>query len=527
MQVDIRGALRFKHRAGLDRGVAAFDAEAYPEFFNSDLWTLVGPFAFCERSFEIEPDCDYHRAFLAMARQAVEGVIDLRESGRKEGAQILKLGKPLNAWFKNPKTHGEAFGRDVATFATAWADGIAKAKTADVAAAAKTAKRAAKDGAMCRVVELERNPTNVVIRPDGSLAVSAGSKVVFVAPTGEVMGEVECKLEDYSQFGLGISGLHALPDGRVLAFQELADYACLATLGEARAKLVAESTLGASRPVNSGASAHGLTVLACRHSFIVLDGDRLVREVTPWADNYVRAAVPWPGGVLVASSSKTAGYDRDGTKQFELDGQDPLVFDGGFVVRRDDRTVAVVDETGTVRHTLEVGDVGWIHRDGEYVRAWAVRGSVLTAAMSSPTSLGAWDLATGKEQWRVTKQHTLGAAGCAATARWAVSWAEAPIIAQQKSRLDTTLAAFRDGTEIARVDPKALALGALAISDDDLAFWVDGRAAGTKVYVWRDISTTPRLETLTGHKGRVRGLVALSGRLISFAADKTLRIWTT
>ena len=59
------------------------------------------------------------------------------------------------------------------------------------------------------------------------------------------------------------------------------------------------------------------------------------------------------------------------------------------------------------------------------------------------------------------------------------------------------------------------------------AVFLDGRTIGSKVLVWRDVSKVPKLDTLTGHKGRVRGLRVLpDGRLVSWAADKTLRIWT-
>ncbi len=95
MNVKVRGALRFKHRARLEKGVVAFDENAYPEFFKSELWTLVGPFAFCDKTLEIEPDCNYAEAFFAMAREAVEGAVHLRAGDEKKFVRLNKLGKPV------------------------------------------------------------------------------------------------------------------------------------------------------------------------------------------------------------------------------------------------------------------------------------------------------------------------------------------------------------------------------------------------------------------------------------------------
>jgi hypothetical protein len=271
MQINVRGALRFKHRAGLEKGVVAFDENAYPEFFRSELWTLVGPFAFCERTFEIEPDCDYTRAFLAMASEAVEGTINLRENDAKSWTEVHKLGRPVNRWWKTPRENADTFGRDVKQLATTWAAAVEKAKAGDAAKAQKAAGKTANDASRCTVVELPASPSRCVVRPDGSLAVAAGNKLVFVAPTGELLGTTACSVREYDQFSFGMTKLHALPDGRVLAFQELDEEARLATLGEANARSVGESTPGKARPIRAASSDATLTVLEGRHTFVVVD----------------------------------------------------------------------------------------------------------------------------------------------------------------------------------------------------------------------------------------------------------------
>jgi outer membrane protein assembly factor BamB len=524
MQVNVRAALRFKHRAGLEHGIVAFDANAYPEFFKSELWTVVGPYAFCDRSFEIEPDCDYTEAFLAMASEAVEGSVGLREDDRRDWTEVMKLGRPINRWVKFPREDSDSFGRKARSLALAWEAAIEKAKADDAVKAAKSAKKAAKDASRCTIVALPGNPSHVVVRPDGSLAVGVGNELVFVAASGEQLGTSELGVREYSQFQLGITGLHALPDGRVLAFSELDHEARLATLGQPTLAIAGSQP---ERPITSASCGDGFTVLAGRHSFVVLDdAGTITHEHAPWGDaDYVRGVSAWRAGVLVSSCSKTAYFDRDGTKRYEVDGGEAVPHGDGFVTFGDREAYLVRD--GKPTRVELAGSVGWVQRDGVYVRATAIVDGMVFVGTTTVGAITAYDLATGVQRWQITKPHPLGVSGLVATPRWVATFAGPAIAGALKPLEDTSIAAWKDGAELARCDPKAIVLGAIALGDDALAAWVDGRTAGTKVYVWRDISTAPKLTTLSGHKGRVHGLANLpDGRFVSWAADKTVRIWS-
>jgi hypothetical protein len=65
MDIEVYASLRFRHASALEKGLAAFDANAYPEFFTRTLWTVSGAHARSKQTFEIEADCNYQRAFLA------------------------------------------------------------------------------------------------------------------------------------------------------------------------------------------------------------------------------------------------------------------------------------------------------------------------------------------------------------------------------------------------------------------------------------------------------------------------------
>lgn len=160
MNVTVRGILRFKHKPALERGIAAFEGRAYPEFFTSAIWKVEGLVASCELTFEIEVDCHYEDAFLAMALEAVDGAVDLRASDLgPKFTRVMKFGRPLNRWAKMELDDRYApvkFGVSVARFPAEWA-AASEAKGAKAAKAAKepgaTAKSAKKPRATAKSVK--------------------------------------------------------------------------------------------------------------------------------------------------------------------------------------------------------------------------------------------------------------------------------------------------------------------------------------------------------------------------------------
>jgi hypothetical protein len=507
--------------------VVAFDEGAYPEFFKSELWTLVGPFAFCDRSFEIEPDCNYVEAFLAMAREAVEGSIDLREGTEKKYVRIHKLGRPINRWWKTPMdAHLSAFAAEVEKHVQEWAPLVEKAKSADSEKAAKEARKAEKSAGRSRVVELPANPSRVLRLADGSFAVAAGTKIVFVAPSGEIMGTTECRTGEYDMFEMGITGLGELRDGRVVASQELAHEVRIARRGEERATTwkcpegVRSTSIKGAIGLGDGLAVHGIC-----EAFIVSSSGETKHVIAPWGkDDFVSGVLAWGRGLLVWKSDETVAYDESGRELFRAKGTDPLVVDSGGLVLRRDQDVVVLGDDGKEERVLATGDVTWNHDELGYTRAWHLEGDDLLVATSLPNTLARWNVRTGERVWHATKVQTAKPDIVVRAKAFAVTCAPPPFFRDK----DTTLGVFdlQTGAEAARLDAKAPLLGAIALGEG-VAAWLEGRTAGTKIIVWRKLEPGARSETLAGHKGRVRGLAELDGgrRLLSWAADKTLRIW--
>jgi hypothetical protein len=520
MQVTVRAALRFKHRAGLEKGVTAFDDHAYPEFFKSELWDLVGPFALCERTFEIEPDCDPTRAFMAMAMEAVEGSIDLRASNRKrEYIRFAKLPK-ARQWIKLPMTTSYSqFAAAADDCKATWAEQLAKAKRDEVARTKLESVKAKKAASKSTVVTLKNNPTRVVVLADGSLAAAAGTKVVFVDGSGTIAGETECQHEDYDMFNLGITGLTALPDGRVLAFQELAHEMRITPRGM---QLAERFNLGDDRTetIKSGTPFGDSFALQASYS-VALPAPMAEVNPLPSKDDAVYGVLGWQSGVLAWGSNQTAWLDPAGKLQWTVAGERPLPYGDQLIVKRGYSAV-IVDRDGRDVREMEVGSIGHGSDDG-YPLSWAIHDDTLFVATCWRSAASAWNLATGERLWRIGDTHTAPPGGIVVTPKLAATWAPPPFIRDKDQRI----AVFVDGKLAHHLDAKAPVLGVVALGDDTLAAWVDGRTAGTKILVWRNAATRPKLETLPGHTGRVRGLIPLAdGRLLSWAADKSLRIWS-
>jgi hypothetical protein len=516
MEIIVRGALRFKHKAGLEKGLTAFDAHAHPEFFKSELWSVAGPYALCERKFEIKPNCDHVDAFLAMAREAVEGVVYLRKGDNaKEWVRITKVGRPVNAWLKfDESASARTFAADADAFEKAWAAKLQQAKAADATQREKGTRKQAKSksaNATVTVVRLPANPAHVVAMPDGSLAVAAGTKIYFLAASGELLGDpTETQHETSDIFHRGMSALTTVPDGRVVGFQELADEARIARRGDAKAARI-HVPERASGLVRDGSATMPL-VLRTTHSALVIDDEgRVAQTLTPWASDFVHQTMPYRGGMLVSSSAKTAWFDDGGTKRFDIAGA--LAFarpDGIFVTRNRTFAHAAPDDGRDVR-SMMVGSIA----------AHGLHGDRLFAATQWPSELAAWDITTGARNWVAPNILESSPGGIVVTPKLVAAWSPPPYMRQQ----DTSIVVYaHDGTSIVRLSPEGGVLGVVALGDDTLAAWVEGRTAGTKVHVWRDITTKPKLELL-GHTGGVRGVLVLGDRLVSWAADKTVRIW--
>ena len=114
----------------------------------SAIWTVEGLCAFVETttdgeqrplSLDIEPDCDHERAFVAMAREAVDGCVDLLDArAAEEGGMFRRIHRrdvPRKEWFaesfgvgrtKAERTRALGFGRPVAKHRLTWAKAATK-----------------------------------------------------------------------------------------------------------------------------------------------------------------------------------------------------------------------------------------------------------------------------------------------------------------------------------------------------------------------------------------------------------------
>jgi len=525
MLVTARGALRFKHRAGLEKGVVAFDDNAYPEFFKSELWTLVGSFAFVDREFEIEVDCKYTEAFLAMAREAVEGAIHLGESDRKdEFHRITKIGRPVNRWIKfDASRRALTFAAECDKLVAEWAPLVDKAKADDSAKAVKEAKKSAKSATKCTVVELPNSARHVVALPGGSFAASCGTKIVFFDTAGTIQGTTECNLEEYDMFGLGISDLSSIGDGRVVAFQELGHDVRVMRLGDEKAT-AAGLPQGRTECIAGGRRIGDKIALTSSRSVVVFDLATLAldEEIKPWADEYVREVLPLGEHMLISTLSESALVDASGSTVAMIKGAYPFPVPGGMLLR-DERTAILLDESGVERLRFEIGDVGRGPREMGDKPAMALIEGDICVATRWPAAAARFSLVTGERRWHAEKTHEVSPGGCIVAGAFVATWSPPPFVRGK----ETTIAVFdaESGTMVAKIDAKNPVLEVIAHGNGCSAL-LEGRSAGSKILRWADLSK-PRAETLAGHKGRVRGLLSLAdGRLLSWAADKTVRLWS-
>jgi hypothetical protein len=496
MQVEVRGALRFQHRAGLDKGVVAFDDHAYPEFFKSELWSLAGPFATCETKFDIEPDCDYSQAFLAMARCALDGMIEFREPKARDLTRLVKA--PKLGWMSttvDAKVH--AFGSDTAKLAATWADKLAAAKAADAANEVKAAKKAKVASVL---VELPFAANAAVVRPDGSLAVGAGHRILFFSAAGEPLGE--------QQSDRGITDLLALPDGRVLGYQK--DSSTTVVLARPDALAIVTPQDHETIWVKGASHANGLTVIWSAHAVFVL-GDGDPQALPHWTTDYIREAVAWRDGILAWTGGELAMLELDGRVRWKVVAYDVLPTADHIIITRGDNTLTRLTPDGVEGRVLETGNIASGPSSEGYRRAWDLEGDRLFVARSTSSNTYEWDLATGMQIACVKTHECTSLAGCMRVAGTTATWAGQPI----RGPRDTHVVLTRGAEVVDKLDAKDDVLAGVTVGD---ALAVRTKS---KIFVWK----TGKTQTF-GHKGRVTGFLALpDSRLASWGVDKTLRIW--
>jgi hypothetical protein len=485
VRVEIRGALRFAHRAGLEKGVVAFDDNAYPEFFNSELWSLVGPFATCDTAFEIEPDCDHKRAFMAMARCAVEGVIELRVAN-----EIIHMNKLKSGWWTTPRAE---FGIEQPKFLTAWAEKMATAAAADAAKAAKAATKAKSASAVIEVPVV----SDVVVRPDGTLAISSGRKIAFFDTLGTPIGE---QIAAYF-----CPDLLALPDGRILGFSES---------NSSDISIASPDAVTVVKPdvksfwVTGAAHANGITTFwGSSYAFVLGREAPLPR----WSDDSWRDVVAWRDGLLGCTGNELAMLELDGAVRWKTKAYDVLALGDSIVVGNGDSTVSVLAADGSRGVAIETGSIAFGPSKEGARKAWAVENGRLYIAGMTSQRVTEWDLATGAKV-SVAHTHQQSHSGLARVAGLTASWCGEPIRGERDTRV-----VFSRGEEIVdSFDAKGDVMSWLVLGD---ALAV---RTATKIFVWRSIG---KVEPVA-HPGKILGFAAMpNNQLVTWGADNTVRIW--
>lgn len=380
-----------------------------------------------------------------------------------------------------------------------------------------------KHAAKSIAVALPATPTAIAIRDASTLAVAAGSQIHFVDLAGTVLATTECRLGAHDPFEAGIVEVTALADGRVVACpgggaRELR----VARRGDDEAARWIPPE--ASKDVALGGSVawrDGFAALGASEVFLVPGAPSEPRVLRPWSAGAVKSVVAWRRGVLVSSSSETVAYDDDGGELFRAAGDDPLVVDDGLVVCRG--AVAVLDDDGREQRVLAT-DVALHEGRRGYERAWLRAGDDLVIAK---VMLARWSVRTGARLWQTGKLHqtTWRAVSLLDGGKRIATFAPPPFVRGE----DTTIGVFdtASGAEVARLIAKAPVLDVAPFGGGVVAR-VHGRGVGHKLLLWRDPAVNMSSPELIGdHTGTVRGLRALpDGRLLSWADDRSLRIWT-
>ncbi|MCA9710822.1 MAG: hypothetical protein KDK70_33580, partial [Myxococcales bacterium] len=391
---------------------------------------------------------------------------------------------------------------------------VAKAQAKQEAAKQKAA-RSGKASPCEVVVELPGAAHGAIGLRDGSLAVLAGTDVVFVDPQGQVTATVGVNTEEYDQFFAGASGLCELADGRVLAYQELTDSLRICARADGPATSWDPPGERSTGCVGSIA-AWGDGFIARTASVLYLDdGHGTVHACAPWGrDDFLRGAAPWRDGVLVWTSESTAFVDAGGQVRWRAAGGEACVCSDDAILVKSDSDVVGVDAQGAVLQRIAISRFG--------SRAPVVDGDALVPTWRNGVARVSPRAAEPRWEARRVLQVMRPAVVRLGGPRLAV-YAEPPFVVNK----DTTVAVLdlNDGTELSRVDAKAEVLGLVPLGEDGFGLWVDGRSTSKRIAVFGGLPSRPRRRNLDGHTGPVRGLLPRpDGRLASWG-DRTLRIW--
>ena len=496
MDVEVKAALQFKTRAALEKAIVAFDDNAYPEFFNSGMWSLAGTYATCDAQFEIEPDCDYERAFRAFGKSSIDGVMELRDRRENTVARFAK-----RTWGKGETA---SFGTATSELVASWQTELTAGKAADTAAGAKAAK---KSKATSIAVDVKLNLTAGAVCSDGTLAIATPKRVMFYSMTGEKLGE---QLVAENGFGW-IRDLFAMQDGSVAAYNH-EGCRSLALVRPDGVTLLSNGDRSFGDITAGVAFADGVAVAWGGLNTYILENQKLRTLSTRSKDNaFVHGALPWRDGVLSWRHGEVAFHTRAGEQRWSVDA-DAVVFNADVAITAEFDKTVVRTPDGMAKHVLDTapGHAPSFERDKP---AWVLEGDRLYVAKRS---IEEWNVTTGKLVTTIQPHNPNDLlCGCLRVDNMTVAWADAPI--RDRKDRDSRVMFVRDGKVVDQFDAKGDVLEGIQLGAGAIAV-----RTKTKMFVWR----AGVVQTLGGHRGIAGFMATPNGQLVSWGTDKTFRIWS-
>ncbi len=270
--------------------------------------------------------------------------------------------------------------------------------------------------------------------------------------------------------------------------------------------------------------------LVTHESVVVVDLAKgtVVKELRPRKKEFIARVLAHGDSLVVSTRSETSVFDRKNTCRFVAKGALVESTPDGILVHHEDKTAVLMGMNGKKRCGFEAGSVtpGRDNSGRGPKGPWAIVEDAVYVASRWPRTVTRWSLATGKQVWRAAPTHEVFPGGCIATDSYVAYWAPPQF---HVGAFDSGIAVLdpKTGKPLARLDANVPIIDVVPFGEDTVAALADGRTAGSKLFVWRNIATKPRAEVLGGHKGRIAGLRRLSdGRLVSWAADKSIRFWS-
>jgi hypothetical protein len=498
MLVRIRGLLKLRSAAAAEEALAAFDGEAYPEFFTSDIWTTAATFLSCDAAFELEADCDPKRAVRAIVACSVEGVVETHGSGDAEGWQFSRS-KGSKA-VRGESVAAARFGEATAALGADWKDALEKARAGSAKKAKTAASKSKKSPSI--VVELGGSAVDLVALADGHFAALVHNEVIAFGVDGKVVARHSIALPGDDGYSFRPVGLTELLDGQLAIAGDYTD-----------TMRVLDRATGAVRSLSFPKTTHAKSVLPVPGGFVryqdlsLVLGDEvraLPVGTTAGASDFPSKAMRWSDRFVIEVGGKNLVYGPDGSLLFETEGGKAVVFR--------DRL-----------YTSYGSNVGRTEPDGRFTetqmrsRALLVVGEALLAADGSAVRYDGDE----KPIWSAPGIYDRANSGTPiALTDDVIVMTPAPY--PPSARL--VVVDFTTGKALGEVSGKGELESTFRVDADTVIGLAHG-AQGKTLHVFRDLRTAPKYEGLGGHTKPITR-VAISGRFVATRSeDGTSRIF--